>query len=461
MGEDEAAPVLRGFMGEKTLIDIFADLAAICGNANGRVIMEEPERFRAKFMDISGGRFRPEAKVISEFIVSEEAMTMKISGAVDAAALRDIAEHFHNNTLYEKDKCEMAAAASAWLIGLIDRKTFETVLGVEKAAEAPPPKTPEPKKTSEPIPEGLVFQIIEGKSVTIARYTGNASTVDIPGRIKDLPVTAIGIKAFKDCGNLTSVTMPSSVTFVGDYAFHNCCRLANVTMPPAVEFIGKLAFAACVALTSVVLPSSLVSIGEETFRSCANLTSVEISSSVTSIGAYAFQGCGKLKNIDIPSSVTSIGDYAFSDCKGLLSSSVNLPSSLVSIGAYAFANCVNLVCVDIPSPVMSIGNFAFIGCPSLISVVIPPSATSIGEYAFNGCHNLTSVTLSTSLVSIGAYAFFNCDSLESIDIPSTVTFIGEYAFYNCMNLKNISLSQHTKKGGDAFDYAANINIRED
>jgi hypothetical protein len=41
------------------------------------------------------------------------------------------------------------------------------------------------------IPRGLEFEIVDRTSVTITLYMGNATTLNIPAQIRDLPVTAI------------------------------------------------------------------------------------------------------------------------------------------------------------------------------------------------------------------------------------------------------------------------------
>ena len=56
-------------------------------------------------------------------------------------------------------------------------------------------------------------------TVTITKYNGSASNVEIPDTIAGKAVTAIGDEAFSENENLLSVTIPASVTSVGDAAF--------------------------------------------------------------------------------------------------------------------------------------------------------------------------------------------------------------------------------------------------
>ena len=75
------------------------------------------------------------------------------------------------------------------------------------------------------------------------------------------PVTIIGDSAFRDCSNLTSVTIPKSVTSIGVRAFYNCRGLTNAPIPYGVISIGDSAFLYCSGLTSVTIPNSVTSIG--------------------------------------------------------------------------------------------------------------------------------------------------------------------------------------------------------
>lgn len=66
-------------------------------------------------------------------------------------------------------------------------------------------------------------------------------------------VTSIDEKAFKNCNNLTSITIPNGVTLIGDETFSGCSSLSSVTIPSGVTKIGFLAFAKCSGLTGVTV----------------------------------------------------------------------------------------------------------------------------------------------------------------------------------------------------------------
>jgi hypothetical protein len=196
------------------------------------------------------------------------------------------------------------------------------------------------------------FQYIsDNGGITMTGYKGDSKGVIIPSKINNLPVLAIGYRAFYGY-DLTSVTIPNSVTSIGNWAFYSN------------------------QLTSVTIPNSITSIGNEAFRD-NKLTSVAIPNSVTYIGYYAFAE-NKLTSVVIPNSVTSIGDYAFAWNQ---LTSVAIPNSVAYIGNYAFA-WNQLTSVAIPNSVTYIGDRAFAE-NKLTSVIIPKSVKDLDDNAFD------------------------------------------------------------------------------
>ena len=169
--------------------------------------------------------------------------------------------------------------------------------------------------------ESLRFQKIAGKEEYRVMGIGTVSILDIviPETYRGLPVTEIGVYAFKEETYLTSVTIPDSVTTIGNDAFLDCTSLTSVVIGDSVTVIGVGAFEDCSNLTSVVIPDSVTTIGNYAFLGCSSLTSVEIGDSVTSIGNQAFYNCSSLTSVVIPDSVTVIGSSAFSGCTSLTS----------------------------------------------------------------------------------------------------------------------------------------------
>jgi hypothetical protein len=64
-------------------------------------------------------------------------------------------------------------------------------------------------------------------------------------------VTGIGDYAFRDCNEMTSVTIADSVTEIGTGAFVNCSKLSRAAVPNSVRSIGNSAFDGCISLSSI------------------------------------------------------------------------------------------------------------------------------------------------------------------------------------------------------------------
>ena len=107
-------------------------------------------------------------------------------------------------------------------------------------------------------------------------------------------VTSIGVYAFSDCNDMTSITIPNSVTEIGDGAFYGCIGLASITIPNSVKKISAYAFSECYALTTVIIGSGVTEIGDGAFSSSV-LTDVYCSAEAvpsTSLDAFEDSNIG-------------------------------------------------------------------------------------------------------------------------------------------------------------------------
>ncbi len=117
-------------------------------------------------------------------------------------------------------------------------------------------------------------------------------------------VTTVEARAFYDCSNLTSVTMPNSLISIGGGAFYRCTGLTSATIPDSVTQIGTSlyaggggnAFASCTSLTNAIIGNSVTNIGSGAFSACSNLTRLTIPASVINLGYAAFLGSSRLTN---------------------------------------------------------------------------------------------------------------------------------------------------------------------
>ena len=241
-------------------------------------------------------------------------------------------------------------------------------------------------------------------SVAVTFASRSSSSVVIPATVtydsKSYSVTSIRERAFSECSDLVSITIPNSVTYIGYLAFYGCYSLRSVTIPNSVTSIDGGAFEGCYGLTSIAIPESVTSIGWDAFKNCSGLTSVTIPNSVTKISGGAFSKCTGITSIIIPNSVTSIGYSAFHNCSGL--TSITIPNSVTSIGESAFYGCSALTSITIPNSVTRIGS-AFENCSGLKSVTcLAGQVPNTDNYAFNNVP-LSTVTLYVPAASLNKY----------------------------------------------------------
>ena len=223
-------------------------------------------------------------------------------------------------------------------------------------------------------------QIGDGSGCAVLPY--NVPTVSgavkVPAKIGKLPVKSIANKAFFDCTDITSITIPKGVTRIGVDAFHSCTGLTAAALPSTLKNLDAKAFYGCSSLKTLAIPNGVKAIEDSTFLRCTALTSVSIPSSVKYIGASAFSHCESLATISVPASVARIGEQAFYQCTSLKTASI----SAKVIEAQAFVLCGSLTDVDLYSGVESIGEEVFQGCINLERIALPHSLTAIGNSVF-------------------------------------------------------------------------------
>ena len=105
-------------------------------------------------------------------------------------------------------------------------------------------------------------------------YNSYSGYVTIPSSITigglhfiDIDVTQIGDNAFRSCGNLTGISMPTTIKTIGTWAFSYCHKLTNVTIPYSVTSIGFNAFGDCNTLATIHIGSGVQTIAAYGFDS--------------------------------------------------------------------------------------------------------------------------------------------------------------------------------------------------
>lgn len=194
-------------------------------------------------------------------------------------------------------------------------------------------------------------------------------------------------------------------------------KAAAYAIPDGVETLGSSAFRGCGNLETLSLPSSMSDLrgpaGAYTpLMECSGLMEFLVADGNACFSARDGILYDKAGKTLLLCSEKKAGR------------SFTIPPGTTAIGNYAFDGYANLEQVVIPEGVTNIGQGAFYES-GLTSVATPKSVTSIGNAAFSDCNNLTEATIAAGEVGV---CFMNCSALESVTFGTGVTSIDSYAF---------------------------------
>ena len=314
----------------------------------------------------------------------------------------------------------------------------------------------------------------------LSYFFGGSSDTDnryeVPQSLKEVVITKdtnIADWAFSGCGNIESVTIPSTVKSIGEYAFRNCYLLKEVKIKNGVTNIGKWAFENCASLTELTIPDSVTSISDYAFAYCDSLKKITVPFIGSDIAGttskrflyFFYNGIPETLKEVVITKDTKIGSHAFEDCKYI--ESITIPKTVKKIEDYAFYNCTGLKKVNISdlaawcaiefdgyfgqNPLEYAKNL-YINGKLATDIVIPSSVEVLNWYTFKNCTSLKSVVIPNGVVQVGHQAFSGCSNLKSVTLPKTLKWIMDSAFGDCGNLTSVYyLGSQSQKSAIAFN----------
>ena len=284
---------------------------------------------------------------------------------------------------------------------------------------------------------------------------------------------------FKNCVNLESIKIPSSVTHIDEGAFKDCKNIKSAdcdqkwckyfgwnkyTVDKSCLFLKKEIFDNWTSLKSLEIPIAITAKNIEpgAFQNCNNIIDlnchpellqqfgnkqgikkVTIPNGITEIKKDSFKGYVNLEQVIIPDTV-KIDEGTFDDCKKLHSVKCN-PKS------YKF---INLESFSIPSD-MKITKEIFQGWTNLRSLEIPYTIEKIEPGSLDSCQRLTKIKCNPKILKYLSEE--RRAKLEQIIVPDKVTNIDKTSFKGCTNLNNLVLANSVMSIEDgAFDDCKNL-----
>lgn len=183
------------------------------------------------------------------------------------------------------------------------------------------------------------------------------------------------------------LVIPEGVTEIASDAFRRT-HFSKIVFPASLKKIGLRAFMDCTELTSVQIPETVEEIGMQAFFGCDGLAG---ENGMIIVNGILFGTVWKefappgVVTIDVPEGVESISGYAFMRYLHMRETVIRLPKSLKKLEMFALWNIISLKEITIPEGVVSIGKNCFRSCQTLRRVVLPESLQSIGDHAFDDC----------------------------------------------------------------------------
>ena len=348
-------------------------------------------------------------------------------------------------------------------------------------------------------------------------YVGREAFCDVPLKALKLDrKVEMGAGAFSNTP-ITEIEMTTPCDSIREGTFRDCPNLTKITIGEGLKYIGYSAFSNS-PVKEANLPSTLRDISSYAFRGssyCPFINDIQPENHIRYIGKVAYQCVDRdLEEYTIKDGTVTLADELFESSQG---NAFHIPASVEQIGNRAFAytqikalpemlglkriggeafyGCKNLKKLTIPETVEYIGGGAFYGCSNIWSltynainaecesfmepnaplekiviggkvrrlprgifsgrefteVALPACLERIDDSAFYGCKNLTTINLSDSIRYIGYDAFYGCSSLKNIHWPLRLTTIGSRAFRQTA-LETISLPEGVTSVGDGAFY---------
>lgn len=290
----------------------------------------------------------------------------------------------------------------------------------------------------------------------------------------------IPMYAFYRCGQLTSLTLPSSIESIGSFAFLGVYQLKELGFPEGIRIIRSIP----PRLETLILPE-----GVEIVELTRNLKTISMPASIRLISAFALdlqenksiawsgtavtsdkrfvvndEGelllyLGSDADCVVPEGVRSIPPYSVLSMTTSSVTSLSLPSTLEipeqnclicfenlgSVrGKFAASDGKSLVyegkligvapvaeSYEFPASVMSVCEGAFRNCRNIKEITLPLWMSNLPKSMFYGCTSLEKVNNIQNLKRLEDFAFCRCDKLlKKFKVPAKVNYIGNSALYS-------------------------------
>ena len=271
--------------------------------------------------------------------------------------------------------------------------------------------------------------------------------------------TTIGAEAFAD-SSVEYVELFGSITEIGDEAFRNCTNITELTLPESLTTIGAGAFKGCTGLEKLTVCCDPAILPEDMADVLASIDEVYISADAT--GAQVRQlsalvgrpwydpvpreGEPQSRFVEMPYEPLPGDDFWYDEEYSRLDAyqgyelNLILPREidgvqLTMIGGGMMNRAAYGDNYDVELPV--------------VSVVIPENYTEIPAYAFSNCDTLETVICYAPIENLSDGTFKGCTNLREVIFVNGVRSLGDYVFSDCLSLEAVYLGAYVENASES------------
>ena len=310
-------------------------------------------------------------------------------------------------------------------------------------------------------------------TISIVKYYGNETDLNVPDEIDGKTVTEINQKAI-DQTSLHTISLPKTLTYIGDSDFSHAKNLTSIEVRDS-EY-GKTRFWTDENGVLYGYVDHHTDVDQTTYNKYLELLcypsaksekSYTVNDKVTAIAGNAFSNCFYLEKINLGNGVRKLGVGAFLNCMSI--QSITIPKNVQKIG-YNVAYCCDKLAAyhvdeqnenycDIDGVLYTKDKSKLVIYPKAKKLTdqiytVDPACKEIEGMAFDYAAGLKEIKLPDGLTTIGRYAFLCCEQLEKLQIPETVTTI-KGALDHITNLRYLYLC-----GDVPEDFVENERLKE-
>lgn len=323
------------------------------------------------------------------------------------------------------------------------------------------------------IGDGIGITQLDAAAVSFGSLFKDNTTITSFPEFSKFTVQNRGGYSFSGCTNLQNIDLSNLSGTIPNYAFKSCNLGPTISSLGAITEIGIFAFQDNKNLTSVALPNTCITLTRGTFQGCSNLV-------ITPEDLQYIQNYnGNRDTGPFGSTNANTVQITYPDNDRILylpnahklnartfeyqsMKEVNLPNLTALNAQEVFGFCLQL------TKVASLGNAQinyddcdylyrgiFQGCTNLEEVNLPSSINIISSNMFRECSSLRVLNLNKeNIIGIGGGAFYGCSSLQTrilhlpnllhIGIPKSSAdkqvvpnYVGKISIYAECNAKDI------------------------